>query len=84
MLYMGRPPGSGQACGSGWSWAELAQVGCLRPCPTGLLSPRRWNYLGVALRGQRYTGCTALVGASTLSMTDEDIGEQFAAISIDR
>lgn len=66
--------------------ARLERVGCPKPCPTeSPVTQATGDYMGVALRGQRVHWVYQLGGAgpATLSI-DEDIGEQFAAVSIDR
>lgn len=75
---LGGPGGAGRQVGAGWSCRLPVLLSLLTPQATG-------DYMGVALRDQKVHWVYRLGGAgpATLSI-DEDIGEQFAAVSIDR
>lgn len=87
VLYMGSRQVLRELGGPG---GDGHQVGVGRPCrvPVPLSLPplqATGDYMGVALRNQKVHWVYRLgeAGPTTLSI-DEDIGEQFAAISIDR
>lgn len=75
---LGGPGGAGRQVGTGGSCRVPVLLSLPTPQATG-------DYMGVALRDQKVHWVYRLGGAgpTTLSI-DEDIGEQFAAISIDR
>ena len=86
VLYMGGRQVAGRPCGLGGAGPQAGAGGVPEALPHWSPVPQAaGDYLGVALRGQRVHWVYRLGGAgpATLSI-DEDIGEQFAAISIDR
>lgn len=86
VLYMGSRQVPGRLGGwveraAGWrGWAMLVPVPPSVPLPQAA-----GDYMGVALRDQKVHWVYRLGGAGPAALSiDEDIGEQFAAVSIDR
>ena len=87
VLYMGSRQVAGGLGGLGGAGRQVGAGGPQRvPVPLSLVPLQATgDYMGVALRGQKVHWVYRLgeAGPTALSI-DEDIGEQFAAVSIDR
>lgn len=87
VLYMGSRQVAGGLGELGGAGRQAGAGGPRRvPVPLSLLPPQATgDYMGVALRGQKVHWVYRLGGAGPTALSiDEDIGEEFAAVSIDR